>query len=60
MIYLIALSRPPSGEELRLGRGALARLVEQWAATGQPAPEQKALASYCHTITNSAALLYID
>jgi hypothetical protein len=57
-VYLIALSRPPSAEEVRLGREALGRLALQWTAAGQT--EAKALASYCHAVVNSANFLYVD
>jgi hypothetical protein len=66
-VYLAALSRPPGAKEKRLGVEALARLKEEWAK--HPAPGQKpdedeaalrALTTYCHTIVNSAAFLYVD
>ncbi len=61
-VYLTALSRPPSEEENRLGVAALDRLAGEWGK--QPANRdeaaQRALTTYCHTILNSAAFLYID
>ena len=62
-VYLIALSRPPSDAEQQLGQAALGKLADHWAAAGQPnraAAEQKALASYCHAVVNSAGFLYVD
>jgi mono/diheme cytochrome c family protein len=61
-VYLIALSRMPSAAEARLGRESVGKLTEQWLVSGQPRPvaEQKALASYCHAIVNSAGFLYVD
>jgi cytochrome c553 len=61
-IYLTALSRPPSAKEQRLGTAALSRLTEEWRkrATNPDEASQKALTTYCHTILNSAAFLYID
>jgi hypothetical protein len=74
--YLIALSRPPSGEEREIGRAGLAQLTDHWArhlaGTGkrggtdlksvlpQEEASQRALATFCHTLLNSAAFLYID
>lgn len=62
-IYRIALSRAPVAEERAAGLQALADLTEQW---GRRFPEQRdeasrrALATYGHTILNSAAFVYID
>jgi hypothetical protein len=55
---VIALGRHPSKEEKDLGMNALHKLAAEWA--GRPDAEAKALATYCHTIMNSAALLYVD
>jgi hypothetical protein len=67
MVHLIALGRPPSGEEKKVGLAALARLNERWAENlaGNSSPDskpaaQRALTSYCHTVLNSAGFLYID
>jgi Protein of unknown function (DUF1553) len=66
-VYLIALSRLPDHEEKTLAAEALAALTRQWTLTlsqkasakqGQPA--QRALATFCHTVLNSAGFLYID
>jgi mono/diheme cytochrome c family protein len=62
-VYLIALSRPPTSQERAIGLQALARLTEAWrktGRTGQEAPAQRALSSYCHAIMNFAAFLTID
>ncbi|MCH2212104.1 MAG: DUF1553 domain-containing protein [Fuerstiella sp.] len=66
-LYLAALSRRPTQEELDFGRRTLGELEEKWAEysseqteekNGDPA--QEALRVYCHTILNSAGFLYID
>jgi hypothetical protein len=54
-VYLIALGRRPSGEELELGKSFLSR----WPGR-EPAAPSAALSAYCHTILNSAGFLYID
>jgi hypothetical protein len=61
--YLIAWCRPPSPEEKQVGLDALTRLTRQWAGEGKPdgvPAGQRALASFCHTLLNSAAFLYSD
>lgn len=61
--YLIALSRRPSAVEMQIGREGLSKLTDHWIAAGQPnlaAAEQKALASFCHALVNSAGFLYVD
>ena len=65
--YWITLSRPPTPEELAESGQILEQLTAQWTkqltATGQPAAGEaarRALATYCHTLMNSAAFLYID
>jgi hypothetical protein len=64
LIYLIALNRFPDAEEKDLGLTALARWSGLWAERaaeqGAEAVRQKALATYCHTILNTAEFLYID
>jgi hypothetical protein len=66
-VYLIALSRPPSGEEREVGLAALTQLTghwaEQFARTGKSDAREaavRALTTYCHTIINSAGFLYVD
>ena len=66
-VYLIAMSRLPTELERQIGVSALERLTAQWsttlAASGKPDEQlatQKSLATYCHTVMNGAALLYID
>ena len=54
-IYQVALSRNPSGHERDLGTHYLTQLQEQWAGDSQAA-----LQTYCHTILNSGAFLYVD
>ncbi|MFK7777689.1 MAG: DUF1553 domain-containing protein [Gimesia sp.] len=55
LVYQLALSRSPTAEEQRLGQETLRQLEAQWKEN--PAA---ALDTYCHTIFNSAAFLYID
>ena len=52
--YLIALSRTPDDEERRIGTEALAELTRQWG------DGQRGLTSYCHSLLNTAAFLYVD
>jgi hypothetical protein len=61
-VYLTALSRPPHAEEKAFGLAALARLAEEWSKHRVDRDEaaRRALTTYCHTILNSAAFLYID
>ncbi len=67
--YLIALSRAPSEDELQVGEEMLAQLTDQWQSVLQQddagtevsrLAAERALASYCHALLNSAAFLYID
>ncbi|WP_417382516.1 PSD1 and planctomycete cytochrome C domain-containing protein [Gimesia sp.] len=55
LVYQLALSRLPSKQERQLGQTTLQELETHWKET----PEA-ALDTYCHTILNSAAFLYID
>jgi mono/diheme cytochrome c family protein len=66
-VYLLALGRYPSDEELHLGLDSVCRLARLWAeqrtGSGQPDPDSvalKALTAYCHAIMNSAGFLYVD
>ena len=67
-VYQLALGRQPTAEEHQLGQTALAELTRQWRTStpkgGKPdpgiLPGARALATYCHTIINSAAFLFID
>jgi len=54
-VYQLALSRKPDVEELRLGVETLRELHTAWQGN-----TQKTLETYCHTILNSAAFIYID
>ncbi len=65
--YWIALSRPPSAEERKVGVGALRTFADGWekhlAAAGKAerdAAGRKALATFCHALMNSAGFLYVD
>ena len=74
-IYWIALSRPPSDEELQIGLEMLSKLntdgSKQLSGSGQAdaAPnstsndetvQSKSLTAYCHAIMNSASFLFVD
>lgn len=63
-IYLVALSRPPTDDELSLAVQAVEQLEATWRsktpATEHDQARSRALANYCHAIMNSAAFLYID
>ena len=66
-VYRIALSRPPSDEELHIGLEMLTRLHNDWtkqlSTSGQPDSaivQSKSLAGYCHAIMNSASFLFVD
>jgi mono/diheme cytochrome c family protein len=65
-VYRIALSRPPSGEEKRLGLDALEQFTDRWTIqAGADKPDKdaiavKAMTTYCHTILNSAGFLFVD
>jgi mono/diheme cytochrome c family protein len=54
-IYEAALCRAPSQDEMQLGSETLDRLVNYWNGDNL-----MALATYCHTLFNSAAFLYVD
>lgn len=54
-VYNLALSRSPNDVERRVGVEALTTLQAEWHGD-----RHAALATYCHTILNSAAFLYID
>ncbi len=59
--YWIALSRPPTEDERAESLQALSRFKSiQKSAQSAPGADQKALASFCHALVNSAAFLYID
>lgn len=54
-VYERSLSRLPNDRELALGVRTLATLVDDWNGD-----QQRALETYCHTVLNSAAFVYID
>lgn len=61
--YWIAMSRPPSDMEAAIGIAALAELSANWSSQSGTTSDQagsRALVSYCHTLLNSAAFLYVD
>ncbi|MEO1994063.1 MAG: DUF1553 domain-containing protein [Planctomycetaceae bacterium] len=55
LVYKLALSRLPSDAERSVGQQALRTLETHWKGD-----RQAALETYCHTIFNSAAFLYVD
>jgi hypothetical protein len=55
LIYKIAFSRSATQEELELGDQTLHKLELAWQGN-----TSQALATYCHTIFNTAAFLYVD
>jgi hypothetical protein len=66
-VYWIALSRPPSAEEMQICLESLNGLTRQAKPNWQLAEgtsttdnASKALETLCHTMMNSAAFLYID
>ncbi|MBQ17808.1 MAG: hypothetical protein CMJ65_11855 [Planctomycetaceae bacterium] len=67
-VYQLALGRQPTAQERQLGQAALVELTRHWRTNapkggksdpGIP-PGTRALATYCHTVLNSAAFLFID
>lgn len=54
-VYQLALSRPPNDAERQLGVDTLKELRKVWKEN-----PQAALETYCHTILNSGAFLYVD
>ena len=54
-VYQLALNRLPSDIERRIGIEALNQLQTEWQGD-----RHAALETYCHTILNSAAFLYVD
>ncbi|MBT6485918.1 MAG: DUF1553 domain-containing protein [Planctomycetaceae bacterium] len=54
-VYQLALSRSPSENERRLGIATLKKLETTWKGD-----RRRALETYCHTILNSAAFVYVD
>ncbi|MBC7853775.1 MAG: PSD1 domain-containing protein [Pirellulaceae bacterium] len=65
-LYWIVLNRPPTQDEAKIVSASLQKLTLAWeqelAATGQEKSQapKKALATICHTLLNSADLLYVD
>jgi hypothetical protein len=58
--YWIALGRAPDEDERTASLQALSRFAQKEKPQGADAVNQKALASFCHALVNSAAFLYID
>ena len=63
-LYHLTLSREPTREELKLGIDTLQQLETAWRKALQgddkTLAQEKALASVCHTVINSASFLYVD
>jgi hypothetical protein len=68
-VYLVALSRPPSREEMIRSLAAVQNLTRRWleqldkevvAEPKRGKAQWLALASFCHTILNSPDFVYID
>jgi hypothetical protein len=65
-IWWIALGRPPGAQEREIAVNALRDLANTWSKHlpagkgGQAEASRKALTTFCHTIMNSAAFLYLD
>lgn len=60
--YQIVLSRSPTPLELEEATAALQQLRQLWALAGRDAKtaQTAALATFCHTLLNSAEFVYID
>jgi hypothetical protein len=54
-VYQLAVSRLPTDEEQRIGTAILQELAAQLQGDSR-----RALETYCHTILNSAAFMYVD
>ncbi len=66
-LYWIALSRPPTVQEKKVGTEALRQLTEHWTRhlenAGKAEPDTaifKGLTNVCHALMNSASFLYVD
>ena len=54
-LYHLVLSREPTSQELRLGTEALDQFRRHWSGD-----ELAAMTTYCHTLLNSAAFIFVD
>jgi cytochrome c553 len=54
-VYQLAINRPPNDAERMIGTATLAKLKNAWDDDSQAALE-----TYCHTVLNSAAFIYVD
>jgi mono/diheme cytochrome c family protein len=59
LVYKMALSRRPTQRERELSTAALAEMRTGWDTDAAPAAD-RALETFCHTILNSAAFLFVD
>ena len=55
LLYRLILSMSPTEQERRIGIEGLNQLRRDWSGD-----EHAALTTYCHTLLNSAAFLYVD
>jgi hypothetical protein len=64
--HQIALGKPPTEDEQRVGREMLDQLTTRWQNTlgvrsdAKQEAAKRALQNYCHAIMNSAAFIYVD
>ena len=58
--YWLALSRPPSEEEVSVSLAAFGRFKDAETKKEPQTANQRALAAFCHALVNSAAFLYLD
>jgi hypothetical protein len=68
-LYLRALARPPTGQEIKLATSEIDALTRQWMthlknekndAPIKSTAEWKALSDFCQTMLSSAEFLYVD
>ena len=66
LVYLTALSRPPTDEERAISHETLRKMTDHWSrqlgdeASLSGEARRRALAVLCHTIMNSASFVYVD
>jgi mono/diheme cytochrome c family protein len=60
-VYLAGFGRRPNDDETQSGLESLERLSAEWRRhCNSPEARQRALASFCHAIMNSAEFVYVD
>jgi len=55
LLYNVVLTREPASQEEELGMAALKHFRAEWHGN-----EEAAVASYCHTLLNSAGFMFVD